>query len=825
MKVYNQYKVKGAISQVQKLPLIKKTKEWREDNVDYVIGAASKMNSSSEKKRMEENLGLYLGNFDIEKLKYVTDPFEQKSGFPATAHNINIIKSKVDLLIGEEINTAIKPTAYCTSNSSSKEINGKKTQDIISFMLQSLISGMDEKSAMDLQNKLQSGEIKDPREILGLSGSLTYKSALEESARTLVEYLYEFLSIKDIFSSAFFDLLVNGKEICYAGIASGEPTLERVDPSTIDYILSTSESSGLFNKIEDAEMICRVIYMTPSEIYDRLYHIADESDLDKILEEAQTGSSGAKKAYGDPTRELDYNHIDFTNVAKMAKSSEGRLPVYHVLWRSFKKVGFLVYLDEYQIEQSTVVSEDYVKIGNEVSLTWDWIPEIWEGYRIAQDIYIGVQPLAYQNINEQNLLTQKMPYFGIELPAGASIVDSLKPLQYLYIIIWYRLELAIAKDKGRVMNMDIRKIPKSLGVDPEKWLHLLSSVGVNFYNPSDTGFDNNEDSMRDTSNGMNSSDLSMSNVISEYVNILDRIEAVAEQISGISRQRSGFTKSSEYVGAIEQSIGQSSLITEPIFWAHEVFKKNALKYLVNMSKDVYYTLGKNFLSFTTSDGARAARTLDEGFFFEDYDIFINSSRKESKDLAVIKSLYQPAMQNGTRLSDIATIVSLNSVISIKTELMRLEEQQAIAEQSKLDQEQQAQERVLQSREASDKMLNELELMKMDLERYKIDANNQAKIAVAELMALGYSSKGADGSVAGVIGNTADESTDEADKNSNDEIKAIRERNKTIMDLEDLRLKNKKLDNDIKVSGEKLKLEKQKLEIEKSRANSQSRSNN
>lgn len=817
MITYNNRHINSEIkAQAQKLPISKKNKEWREKQVDYVISASRSMKSGSEKKRMEENYKLYLGEVDLKKLKYVIDPFNQKDGFPAVPHNVNIVKSKVDLLVGEEINTAVKPSAYCTSAKASEQINKQKIDAITQYMLSSLMSSMSEEGLASFQQQLQSGEIKDPKDILGLSPGLTFKSAIEESARTLMEYLYEYLNIKDIFTSGFFDLLINGKQVYYAGIISGEPNLERVSPDSIDYVTTTAENRGVYTTIEDSEMICRTSYMTPTEIYDRLYHIATESDLDRILEMSGDGNSTfPSKDKGGP---LDYNKVDFKFESNELNGMGGKLPVYHVLWRSFAKIGFLTYLDETGNPQSTIVSEDYVSNGNEQSLTWEWIPEIWEGYRVGDDIYIGIKPLEYQNINEENLLTQKMPYFGIELAPGSSIVDVLKPLQYLYIIIWYRLELALARDNGRVLNMDIRKIPKSLGIDPAKWLHLLSSVGVNFYNPSDTGFDNNEDSIRDTSTGITGTDLSMSNVIAEYVNILERIESVAEQISGITRQRSGFTKSSEYVGAIEQSIGQSSLITEPIFWAHESCKRSTLRYLVNMSKDVFYAMDKKFLSYITSDGARAAGTLDDDFFFEDYDVFISSSRKESKDLALIKSLYQAAMQNGTSLSDVATIISLNSVEAIKGELRRLDEEKAQSEQAQMQQEQQMQERILQSKEQADALANELEMMKMDLEKYKIDSTNQTKIAVAELQALGFANNNS-GSPSGDITSEAEESQLEIAKTAESQIKALRERGKALLDLEEMKLKSKKLDNDIKVSNEKLKLESEKLSIERKKVKS------
>nr|DAJ18001.1 MAG TPA: portal protein [Podoviridae sp. ctY3D12] len=31
----------------------------------------------------------------------------------------------------------------------------------------------------------------------------------------------------------------------------------------------------------------------------------------------------------------------------------------------------------------------------------------------------------------------------------------MKPLQYMYIVLWYRLELTMARDKGKVSVMDV----------------------------------------------------------------------------------------------------------------------------------------------------------------------------------------------------------------------------------------------------------------------------------------------------------------------------------------------------------------------------------
>ena len=113
---------------------------------------------------------------------------------------------------------------------------------------------------------------------------------------------------------------------------------------------------------------------------------------------------------------------------------------------------------------------------------------MWEGYRAGSDLYFGIQPLEYQHVSIDNPNSQKLPYTGAIYSntnsAPRSLVSILKPLQYMYIVLWYRLELAIARDKGKVVNMDITQIPKSMNITPERWMHYLSSVGVNFINPN-----------------------------------------------------------------------------------------------------------------------------------------------------------------------------------------------------------------------------------------------------------------------------------------------------------------------------------------------------
>jgi hypothetical protein len=65
-----------------------------------------------------------------------------------------------------------------------------------------------------------------------------------------------------------------------------------------------------------------------------------------------------------------------------------------------------------------------------------------------------------------------------------------------------------------------------MNITPDRWLHYLSSVGVNFINPYETGFDipGREGGKPATFNQITSLDLTMSQVISEYIQLMDKIE-------------------------------------------------------------------------------------------------------------------------------------------------------------------------------------------------------------------------------------------------------------------------------------------------------------
>jgi hypothetical protein len=758
---------------------------------------------------MKSNYDLYNSIFDKNDLKYVTDPFNQEDGFPASPQNFNIIKPKIDLLIGEETKRPDNYKISRTSQSAASDMQDSMKQMLMEYVMASVTASMSEEQAAEFQAKLESGEVMPPEKIASFM-SKEYKDVAESSAYHAMSYLKERLNTRHEFNKGFSDLLKGSKEIFYVGIQNGDPTLERVNP-----LYFTHDTAPDLEFIEDGDWACRRMRMSYTEAYDRLYDKMSEKDLDKLLD--ITGQKPTSGKYGPMKNSMvDYVHMDtmISNPRNEDNFDSNVVNVWHATWKSYKKIGFVKYIDDNGELVETVVSENYLVIGTEESIEWKWVIEVWEGYRIGADLYVGVQPIEYQHVSRENPNSQKLPYFGVIYNGGKSLVSIMKPLQYMYIILWYRLELALARDKGKVLNMDITQIPKDMNIDPAKWMHYLSAVGVNFINPYDNGYDipGREGGRASGFNQIAAVDLTMSNVIGEYVNLMSKIEDMISEISGVTRQRQGSISSSELVGNVERSVQQSAYITESLFWTHSQCKKNVLKGLINTAKEAWRDSGKTKLHYILDDSTRTFLELEEPFFYEDMDIFVVDSTKEMQNLEMVKSLYQPAMQNGATLLDIAEIITLDNITEMKQALKRIEEKRMQLQEQANQAENDRQMQLIQAQNEAKQVEMQLRSAELDMEKYKIDTDNQTRIYVAQLNAY-RGAEDLDADMNGVpdpieLGNLAIKQTQ-----MNADIA-----DKAMQASEKMRAESAKIDIEKRKVAASEKAEQAKVEIEKSKLN-------
>lgn len=718
----------------QKLPLSKKGKKWQEDCVNYIIGegnVTSGGNSTSYYGELQTYYNLYNSIFDEKDFKSITNPFKVEDGFPATPHDFNIIRPKVDLLIGEETKRPLNFRVIRTSQEATSEMQEKEKQMILQYIEAAITARMSPEEAQQFQQQLQSGEIMPPEQIAKYMDK-DYKDIVENTAYHSLTYLREKLDLDNEFIKGWKDGLISGREIYYVGVLNAEPYAERVNPICFSY-----DKSPDLEFIEDGSWCCRKMRMPITEVYDRYYDKLEEKDLDKL--EEMIGSTPGRNLGDRSPVDMGIQLRIYDNPI-FEGSGKSLVNVWHCCWKSFKKIFYVTTTDDAGQPQINIVDETYQPVGNEVSVEPDWIIEVWEGYRAGSDLYFGIQPIEYQHVSIDNPNSQKLPYCGAIYSntnsKPRSLVSILKPLQYMYIVLWYRLELAIARDKGKVVNMDITQIPKSMNISPAKWMHYLSSVGVNFINPYEEGWNipGREGGKPAQFNQITALDLTMSNVIDEYIQLMDKIEELAGTISGITQQREGAVSSSEMVGNVERSVVQSSHITEPLFWVHNQCKRRVLNMLLNTAKGAWEETGKQKLQYIFDNGERAFLDITPKFYYEDMDVFVSDTSKDLENIQKLQQLIQPAMQNGASLLEAAEILTNDNFNIIKQKLKDMQTRQEQVQQQQQEAEAQQQQQLQQMQNESKQQELMLQEAQMDLQRYQIDQDNQTKIAVAQINA-------------------------------------------------------------------------------------------
>lgn len=727
----------------QKLPMSKKTQAWKEACVDYVVGAGDSGfggNGRSRSDEMQTYYDLYNSIYNEKDLKYVTNPFKQDDGFPAMAQDYNIIKPYVDQLLGEETKRPFNFHPQHTSDIAASEMQEKAKEMLMDYIQATIASKLSPEQAARYEQALATGEIQTP-EAIAKYLQKDYKDIAETEAYHALQFLKRKLNLTHEFYKGWKDALIGGEEIYYIGVINGDPYVERVNPMYFDY-----EHSLDLEFIDDAAWCRRKMIMSATEIYDRFYDKMSERQLNELLELIDQRPGAGNNPEIRKTS-IDYESIKLHKINSFTDNpfDIDHIVVYHCCWKSFKKIGFVTLLNPETGEaEEFQVDEDYKVTGTEQSVEWDWIIEVWEGYRIGDDMYIGIQPIEYQHISADNPNSQKLPYTGVVYnntnSKPRSLVSMMKPLQYMYIVVWYRLELALSRDKGKVAVMDITQIPKSMNIDVNKWMHYLSALGVAFINPYDEGWNipGREGGKPSQFNQLSSWDLTMSNVIAEYIQLMQKIEDMVAKLTGITPQRQGQIAASELVSNANTAVNMSYHITEPWFWNHNQVKRRVLTMLLNTSKAAWKD-NKRYLNYILDDATRAFVQLSDNFFYEDMDIFVDDSTKNQQYIDQLKQLLQPAMQNGASLLDIAEIITLDNMSMIKNRLEEIEQKRMEQMQQQQQAEQQAQQQMAEQQnqlKEEELMLKEAELdlekYKVDQDRYKAEQDNATKITVAQI---------------------------------------------------------------------------------------------
>lgn len=641
----------------QRIPESQKTESWHIENVKAFI-SMSRFGTTDRRSYLKSLYDFYNGIIDEEDYDYVLRPYgKTRSNFPSKMRNYPIIKPIIDLLLGEK---SKRPLEYTVTVQNSDSISIKEEQKkarILENIKAMFINELAEQGVVDAPEQ----EVQMPDQLVK-EFDMSYVDNRAIRGQAALNYIMYFNELYDKLQKQFFHFLTAGEVFSEKGVRRGEVFYDIINPMDVDY-----DKDPDVEFIEDGDFALRRRFAHASSIIDAY---GDKLTAEQVLalETPEQTTSDVFLLYKMESTGPDPN---------LARNR--LIEVITVYWKTRKRYAFLKYTDPAtgSVEE-TIVPENYKLTPEDAQLgavlTYEWGNEVRQGTQIDGRFYVDLGPVPTQRKSLDNPSLCKLPINGRKYSdvnsQNISLVSLGIPYQLNYNIYKYRLELAIARSKDIIAQFDINMIPKNWDMD--KFMYFVEGTGIAWVDYNKEGI---------TLSPQHQSVLDMSiKTISQYLSLLDSIVLEWEKVSGVTRQRQGQMGVHEGKATSQQSIVQSSHITEDIFRKFSHFEQRELQGLLDYSKEAWLN-GKKSM-YIMPDGTTNFLDIDSLIYSEcEFGIFVSDSGKDIERKEKLEALSQAMVQNGVPISTIASIFKNESFAQIEQKIKEVERAQAELEKA------------------------------------------------------------------------------------------------------------------------------------------------
>lgn len=583
-----------------------------------------------------------------------------------------------------------------------------------------------------------------------------YRDSREITGSKILNYLMQQQKIKEKKNDTFKHGLISGEAFLWLGTTNKGPEVKVLNPLNVFYHKASDTKY-----IQDGLFAGYKRYMPIVDILNEYGDYMSDEDLKK-LESKIDGNSNQHRigqtSLGVPqtNAQMQEYHFDSTEDAfwqstvdgtsyqgQYGESNMNQYMVVHAEWVSQRKIGFLWTINEFNEEETEIVDENFsvpknahkekkIKNGKECTYYYwqvgdqlfkyeeQWVPQVWEGTRLANDIFVNIRPKQYQYFSIDRPSVHKLGYNGVVFnnmnAESVSLMDRMKPYQYLYFVVMHKLKKLIAKDQGKVYHFDMTMVPDELGL--EKTMYYLQEMNIDFYNPL-----KNSDVAGAFQRGKvtNSTDMSNMQYIIQYINVLNYLDTMISDTAGVTRQREGQTQGNQAVTNAQSDLTQSALVTEIYFDVHNKMWEDALNNLLSIARRYYKENKKNYLQYVLDDLSMETIMISEDDIEDcDLGVFVTDAAKETAVFNQLQQLAQAVIQNESgNLSHVIKILKGDSMSELERDIKQYEDEKA----SKQSQEYEAQRKLqMESAEyARETMLmKEQAITERELARAEID---------------------------------------------------------------------------------------------------------
>lgn len=727
----------------QRLSFSRKTKEWRRNNIDFADKHSFYHNESIRKtlKNKIINLNLYNGIVDLRDLVDIVNPYQLNASFvPNNIPHHPIAVPKIDLLVGEEMKRRFDWRVMVTNYDAVSAKENSKKEMFFSKMAEFLQANYSEEQLEAEMQKLEDYMKYD------------WQDLREKMANQILRHYWSEQDFDEKFNKGFKNALILAEEIYQVDIVHKEPVLTHLNPLKVHAI-----RSGNSDRIEDSNLIILEDHWSPGKIVDYFHDELKPADIDYILDYTTTKSGGS---YNDDQNNHTLLRDSIENVdmyeglfgiaevnghyfSSDYTDENGNIRVLRVYWKSLKKIKKVKFYDEDGNVDYKLRSEEYILDKNRGEESTDlWVSEWWEGTKIGKDIYMKIQPrqVQYNKINNPSACHPGIigQIYNTNQGKAVSLMDRCKNYQYMYDVIWDRLNKAISTNYGKIFELDLAKVPDNWEI--EKWLHfaIVNKIAVvDSFKEGNKGASTGKLAGGMNTTGGRSIDMETGSYIQSHVQLLEFIKMEMSEIAGVSKQREGAIHQNETASGVERSVNQSSHITEFWFNTHEKVKIRVLNAFLETAKIALKGNNKK-VQYILDDQSIQMLNIDGNEFAEaDYGLVATSSSKGAELESMLKSSAQAFMQNGGGMSTIMDIFFSPSLADMRRKLEK-------AESDVIERNNKAQEDANKLEQQRIQQEGQLEQSKLQLEDMMNQRDNETKILIKEMDLLNVESSDSDG---------------------------------------------------------------------------------
>lgn len=681
---------------------------------------------------MKINYDLYDGKIQREDFKYIYAPYGGDMEQPVDFTNKDIIGKRINAIDGMERQRQFSFRVNAINPEASTRREDDEFNMIREFVIQQIMKPIEEEerqkaeqqigqAQMQLQQLQASGASQEEiqqaqQQMQQAQQQLEQQVQQQVEARTpeqvklymkrehqdpadvlgsqILQYVRHDQDVKEKWNLINKDFCCVGRAIGYVGERYKKTVFERVNPLTFRF-----SRSGSSHYIEDGEWCSYERYLTPSEV---TMEFGDELS-DKDMKDLLNGVRGAS--------DTDYYYRGYE---KRDSYVDGGIRCIHAQWKDSKKIGFLTYMDENGEEQMTIVSDEYKMNpdAGDIDIEWEWVACVYEGYKLGADKYVKMRevPGQFDDINNLNNREKcKLSYVGVWV--DSSLIDRMRYYQFLYSIIWYRIEMLMAKDKGKSVGMNIDMVDDNMGL--QKFLEYAENVGIFFFSGNTKEGDkaspmNIGESIKEVDRGMGSD-------IKQYMDLAEYIDIKCGECVGINQQILGNVQQNEAVTNAQMAVTNGATVLEHHFSMFNHFKQRTLQAMIECAKDVFMKYQPEVVQYVLDDFTVELLKPDYDLLDQStYGIVIDNSVKSNQILDTVVQLIQPAMQNQKiELSDVVKVLKAESVQEAEEILLKAEDDRKAYEQQ------------VQQQQAQNEQ--EAQRQKLEAQMQLVQAQNQAKM--------------------------------------------------------------------------------------------------